>query len=272
MWQSSGKALHVVFGMSAAGSVRRALELKDCREEVIGFPDDLSFGPINPPSPDIRSAWIGSVLGFDFEDVTQMAELFWQEVAAPERTPVVWVCRNDAREYAGFLEFIWRMAGRSFDLVDATEIEVAWQRKPPSPPWSLSIMNPEDFTASGLLDRKSTIRLEQIETFTKIWRDLRNENAPFRVMKEGRLTSAPLTCYDAYLEKSATEDWQIAARLIGETMSHMLLGLQPQGQCPSDLVLFSRMLALGKAGIFELEGAGPSVRDYRVRLAPILAR
>ena len=49
--------LHIVFGESAAGTLRLALRQANRDDEVLSFNDDLSFGPINPPVPVARAAW-----------------------------------------------------------------------------------------------------------------------------------------------------------------------------------------------------------------------
>ncbi len=69
--------LHVVFGMAAAGSIREALTSAGRRERVIGCPDDLSFGPINPPSSDLRRPWAAFFLNYEFDETVGMAEIFW---------------------------------------------------------------------------------------------------------------------------------------------------------------------------------------------------
>ena len=259
--------LHVVFGMAAAGSIREALTRTGRKERVIGCPDDLSFGPINPPSADLRRTWAASFLNYEFDEVIGMAETFWADATAPDILPIAWVCRSNAGEHASFLEFVWRMSGRCFDLIDATGIEVASLRHPFNTyrPWSLGVIAPDQIIASALERRRAAFPREQAEAAKSRWSDLRAENAPFRVLREGRLVSAPLTCFDGFLEQYASTEWQKAARLIGETMGRMQLELVPQGQSPSDMVLFGRMIALGEAGVLDVEGNGPHMRDYRVR-------
>ena len=253
--------------MSAAASIRGALAGVDGPARIIGSPDDLSFGPIDPPSPELRQKWASINLPCDYEEVVSAAELFWAEATALDATPVAWVCTTDAQEHAGFLEFVWRMAGRPFDLVDATGIEgpASPGQDGPSRPWSLGVMRSQDIVASRLVDRKSACTPERADKARTTWLKLRKDNAPFRIVKSGHLVSAPLEYYDVFLEKHSVKDWQKAARLIGETMGYLEIGLDPRGQSPSDMVLFGRMLALGEAGVLDVEGSGPEMRDYRVR-------
>lgn len=262
-WRAS---LHVVFGQSAAGSIREALRSVGRLEGVIGCPDDLSFGPINPPDIDLRRDWAGTVLNLEYDEVASIADAFWTAATSADVLPVAWVCSTCAIEQAGFLEFVWRMADRSFDIVDATGIEVPTLRSPWQAfrPSSLGVILPEQIVASGLPDRQRPYSLDRASASTALWGELREQNAPFRVVKGGRLVSAPVTVFDTYLEQNASLDWQVAARLVGNTMWN-LLNLAPDPQCVSDMVLFGRMIALGETGALDVEGSGPSMRDYRVR-------
>src|SRR5689334_22783103 len=99
--------VHVVFNMSAAGSLRQALADMSLKETVIGLPDDLSVGPIDPPAADLRDRWTEDTLGFDnWPDLGQRSDLFWTQATDRDVIPVAWVCRQSAAEFAGFLEFV----------------------------------------------------------------------------------------------------------------------------------------------------------------------
>ncbi|WP_409566621.1 DUF3658 domain-containing protein [Methylobacterium sp. E-005] len=52
------------------------------------------------------------------------------------------------------------------------------------------------------------------------WAALRNQDAPLRIVRDGRLVSAPLTHFDAVLISQATRDWEVAAKVIGRTLQH----------------------------------------------------
>ena len=97
------------------------------------------------------------------------------------------------------------------------------------------------------------------------WAEPRRENAPFRIVENGRLVSAPLTHYDALLVEQASQDWEIAARLIGRMFDKLFSLDAMAGEGISDVVLFGRVLALGKSGALEITGCGPGMRDYQVR-------
>jgi hypothetical protein len=52
----SRPTLHIVFGQSAGGTPGVALRQASRDEKVLSFNDDLSFGPIDPPVPMVRTA------------------------------------------------------------------------------------------------------------------------------------------------------------------------------------------------------------------------
>lgn len=56
------ETVHVAFGESIADTISKALSLLGVAERVIGLPDCLSVGPIDPPEPNLRQAWGKSVL------------------------------------------------------------------------------------------------------------------------------------------------------------------------------------------------------------------
>ena len=55
---SDKTTLHVVFTMSAAGTIRQAFAKIGCADRVIGFMDNLSFGPIDAPGASARQEWV----------------------------------------------------------------------------------------------------------------------------------------------------------------------------------------------------------------------
>lgn len=56
------ETVHVAYGISRADAIREALRLQGCEERVIALPATLSHGPIDPPDPAAREAWVRTVL------------------------------------------------------------------------------------------------------------------------------------------------------------------------------------------------------------------
>lgn len=252
--------LHVVFNAAELG---RALSVLGRSERVIGFPDNLSFGPIDPPSAALRQGWIEDKLGYEFKGIVQEVDLFWAEVTSPDVLPVVWVSRCDAQEYAGFLEFVWRIGDAPFRVIDVTMLEYANLRGEPILARSLGVIPAHAIVAAGLPDRQTTLSRRAIEAYRETWRSLKRDNAPLRVVDETGLVSAPIDFFDNRIVSRATEDWQSGARVVGEAMVSISEG--PFGHQISDLVLFARVGALGETGVLEIEGDRSDMRETRVR-------
>ncbi len=263
--EDAAKVIHVTFGPSRAESVRDALRMQGCDERIIALSSVLNYGPIDPPDSDVRHTWIRTVLRCDPQFDRREPEAPWTEATSASVYPVYWVCMSDAAEQASFLEFAFRMAGRPFDIIDATGLDfitadgVRW-------PWSLGIMRPEDIVKSGLKERRRSISHNESEVASAAWLRLRQENAPLRIVQDGCLVSAPLTYFDKHLIAQAASEWEVVARLIGRTMHHLSYDLDPPGQSPSDVVLFGRVLALGDEGLLDIIGSGLGMRDYKVRV------
>ena len=257
--------LHVMLGWEVADSVRDALRLEGSDERVVGLRDYLHLGPIDPPDPAVRQAWMQSALRCDCgNDSLRAIETSWAEATAPGVHPVFWVCRSSAGEHAAFLKFVSHMNGRPFDIVDATDLEFTTQDGVQRP-WALAMMRPADIVAAGLSRSRRAISASEIHRATQSWAQLRRENAPLRVVRHGTLVSALLTHFDQYLIDEATQDWEVSARLIGRVLTRLWHDVVPPGQSPGNALLFARMLALGESGSLAVVGPGPDMRNYHVR-------
>jgi len=230
---------------------------------VIGQLDDLSFGPIDPPSAGLRQEWAETELAFDYDGIVQGDDPFWAEATSPDFSPVAWVCRYNAKEHAGFLEFVWRMGDAPFEVIDATGVEVEGHTKPFMIP-SLGIMLQEQIIKAGLLDRQAALPPKVLEDYRNDWRRLRAENAPLRLVDGDKLVSAPITHFDDLVLSFVDADWKKGARIVGYSMME-LSDREPVGQRVSDLLLWSRVCALADQGVLEFSGDQTNMRDTLVR-------
>jgi hypothetical protein len=282
--QNHGDALHIVFGDSAGGTLRRALREARREEKVVAYWDDLSFGPISPPDPADRAAWAGRELrfpmhrlGFSLErNVTIISDdppnaarkllnevaKFWDEVLSAHGRRVIWMSRRAAYEYAGFLECIWRIGDERLDVGDLTEISVAWPNGRREPVMSVGELPPRVFAENTLWDRAAPLTPGERDRYREMWRKLRVENAPFRVVAGDDLVSAPITFYDEWLMSCTVGQWRKAARVIAETMRTAMT----HGHYVGDLVLSGRLQALAAAGRLESQGDLSKPRFSEVRL------
>jgi len=260
--------VHVVFNMSAAGSLRHAFAQMGLRETVIGLPDDLSFGPIDPPAADPRARWMEDMLGLEGRpDLEQEAGLFWSRATGRDIAPVAWVCRQSAMEFAGFLEFISQVGDHPFRVVDITDVEFApgpdRSELTPSRTVSFGHVPSDNIVRARLLERQAILTEQELRSYRGLWKRLRAENAPFRVVSDFGLQSAPITYFDKAIATHVTGDWRKCSHVVGKCLAT----LWDDGTYCGDLVLWSRVQALVDKGVFEMEGDGMRMRNSSVRLA-----
>lgn len=115
--------LHIVFNPSAAAGLRDAQRQAGRDERVVSLSDCLSFGPINPPDPGLRTQWVKTELDYSgWEDVVNEATSFWREALSISERRIAWLSRRSAQEYAGFLEWLWRLDQDEIEVVDLTDV------------------------------------------------------------------------------------------------------------------------------------------------------
>ncbi|HKX10152.1 MAG TPA: DUF3658 domain-containing protein, partial [Stellaceae bacterium] len=242
----SGGTIHVVVGESAGGVLRQALRSIGRDDRIVALADDLSVGPINPAEPRARAAWATRELGFNSgEAIVRRVENSWSEALVPASRRVVWTSRRSGCDYAGFLEWLWRLRDDPCEVIDLTDLRFP-DRCAEGPAGYLSLvislgtMNPDQIMAMGLLDRAVPLTPATRSQYREIWRKLRVENAPLRVVSEAGLTSAPITFYDGELLSFAVGHWRKVARIVGEALSNQ----EGFARC-GDLLLAARVRALG---------------------------
>ncbi|SFV13928.1 DUF1835 domain-containing protein, partial [Methylobacterium sp. UNCCL125] len=76
------EVIHVAWGASRADTIRDALRSQGDEARVIALSGDLNFGPINPPDPDVRHAWLRAVLRPDPYADQREAEEPWMEATS----------------------------------------------------------------------------------------------------------------------------------------------------------------------------------------------
>ncbi|HEY4253793.1 MAG TPA: DUF3658 domain-containing protein [Roseomonas sp.] len=67
---------------------------------------------------------------------------------------------------------------------------------------------------ASLLGTERAIANEDREDAAQRWRRLKSENAPFRIVTDSGLVSAPSDVFDNLLLDQATKDWRRSARIV----------------------------------------------------------
>ena len=264
----SSDTLHIVFTPSGAGTLRDVLSADGRNERVVSLFDDLSFGPIEPSDGSTRPPWVEEQLGYtDWNDVIAQSESFWRESLSHGVRKTVWLSRRSAMEYAGFLEWLWRAGDAPCDIVDLTEFRISRypQHGPPTPSSlavSLAGLFPDEIRDNKLLERTEPLPASERHRYRELWRQLRAENAPFRVTDGQDLRSAPISVFDQTLLSLINDRWQKVARVVGEALALQMDDLWQTG----DMVLAGRINALVNSGALECQGDPLNMRFSEIRL------
>jgi len=254
--------LHVVFTPSGAGSLRVALEDAGRDDKVISLFDCLSFGPINPPDMSLRSKWVEHELGrTGWDDIDRDSDTFWREALSPGRRMVAWLSRRSAMEYAGFLEWLWRMGDSPSEVIDLSEVTIS---RPPVLAMGLGMVSADTICRKKLWDLAEPLQATARQRYRDLWQRLRSENAPLRVIEGGELVSAPISFFDTRLMSYVTNDWQKVAMVIGQTL---VAEMDDEVLQVGDFVLAARIDAMVQSGRLEIQGKSAlEMHDSIVRL------
>jgi hypothetical protein len=261
-----GSILHIVFNPSAAHDLRNALQQAGRDEHVVGFPDNLSFGPIDPLDPALRIRWMEEELSYTgWEEVVAEATSFWTDALSTGNRRVAWLSRRSAQEYAGFLEWLWRVGDESIEVVDLTNVTVTNKNKPSRPRLAISLatLPPDQIIDNNLIDRVEALSNMSRNKYRRLWQRLRADNAPLRVLNAGELSSTPLSFFDPLLLSCAKSEWKKTALIVGEALYESWEGSVFH---VDDLVLSARARSLAETGRLEFRGDLFDIHNSELRL------
>jgi hypothetical protein len=256
--------LHIVFSPLAAGSLRQALRHAGREDHVTCLFDNLALGPINPFDLQARLRWKEEELRCtDSELVLPEQEAFWKAALVEDVRRVVWMSRRSAPEYCGFLEWLWRLGDLPFEVIDLADMPVGSYPRA----FTLGLLSPEEIAANAVWDRAETLDAIARSHCHSLWRRLRVENAPLRVVDADGLRSAPITFFDQQLLSFAKASWQKPARIIGEIFREWVGSqMEPYFEA-GDGILAARIIALVELGVLEGRGNLMNIRQSEVRLS-----
>jgi hypothetical protein len=249
--------LQVVFTPSGAGCLVRALRKAGQDDQVIASFDDLSFGPIDPADASSRAKWVENELGrTDWNDIAAGSERVWDEARFPDNRKVAWLTRRSAMEYAGFLDWLWRLGDAPCEVIDLSEVKVPYRSEhgPPRPPRlavSLGMLHPDTIGHEKLWDLAAPLQMTTRRQYLDLWRQLRSENAPLRVIDGDNLVSAAISFFDWVLMSYVTHNWQKVSWVVGSAMASQMDDWIVQ---TGDMVLAARIKTLAESGRLEIRG------------------
>lgn len=182
--------IHILFGEAGAIELRDALRQLGRGDRVLEFPDDLSFGPIAPADPAMRATWVAETLYEDgWHAIVPDIEKFWSDALSADERHVVWFSRRVTRDYAGFLEYLWRIGDRPCDIVDLTEVMVpvrdaAGRVTKSRPARAIGLLDSYQFIGGDLFSLAVSLGNEARAAYRSEWVKLREENAPLRIVSD----------------------------------------------------------------------------------------
>ncbi|KQV14333.1 hypothetical protein ASC97_31815 [Rhizobium sp. Root1203] len=254
------KTTHIIPGDSAAGSLREALRIAGRDDDLLVFQDDLSCGPIADMAPSARAAW----WQMDDWDIENSLHAFWLNADRADR-PIVWFGQHSAREIAFRLAWAWRMAGRSYSVIDVTglRVPVRWGNGIDGVIQSAQAVSiiPGNGLAT-LLGRERSVSADEDILNKRRWEKLMADNAPFRIVTADGLASAPIDHFDALLLAQATSEWKMVAAIVGNALG---LSRDPYLQV-GDMALHERVISLVEKGSLIADGDPSEMRACRIRL------
>jgi len=247
--------LHITFTGSGAGLLRRALTARALRHRVEVFPDNLSFGPIDAYVSSDRAEWAdknkyclhGKPLPH-WPSTEEQAKEFWSVVKGAEKC-TVWMTRRAADEYCGFLALVEQCGTKIYDVVDMTDARFSLDNRSIS---SLRYADPARADYDSLFASARPLQPKARNEYLRLWQALCHENAPLRVIADGKLISVPIDFYDALIFSFVQKDWEkadwIALRAWGATLN--------SNDERGDLEFIqARLYTLAKAGLLESNGS-----------------
>lgn len=114
----------------------------------------------------------------------------------------------------------------------------------------------EPETAKIFYSRRRAVKGCEAKLLYTRWEQLVQENAPLRVIKDGKPVSAPVDYYDQVIIANTPENEDRAALVVGRTLGEYAV---------SDCFVFERIRALAAAGKLEIVKDGANYRDTTVK-------
>lgn len=256
------RVLHIAPGDSAGGSLKQAIRQAGRDDEVLPFRDDLSCGPIDSDDPSARAAWWAQF--YEWFEVEEPLRTFWRRVLETQDRLVVWVGRRSARELAFFLAWVDRLGERAYEVVDVTGRQFSFKRRDGTKAVIQSAQSVSPIPAEALkslLDSGRSLTTEEQGEYRRRWRRLREENAPFRIVADAELGSAPIDYFDPWILEQATTEWQRLIRIVANGIAYSERYLQV-----GELMLLTRVVALVEQGKLAADGDPWDMRCCRIRL------
>ncbi len=273
--------LHIVFGDSAAGTLKAAfrdLGIHSYRDKVIAISDILSVGPVWQLHQENgllnRFEWLHTY--FTHEPADDFANWYLDSFhhalhkinVIDDHTRIVLWGGDNAHEQTGVRLALYLLRERDNKIVVANATKAYRERYPQFEPLHVGEISPKkmieiihtDSLFQPLADQER-VQLEQE------WLTLSDSNAVLRIWQENEIKNVSADYWDGRIMEAAKKlhsergstDFMKSARLIGDVLGHL-------DQWVGDQYLEYRLRHLIREGVFLMEGSLEAMRAYSVKL------
>ncbi|MDX8367093.1 DUF1835 domain-containing protein [Cytobacillus sp. IB215665] len=278
--------VHIVFGVSAGGSLKNGLKNLDKHhtEKIIHFRDTFSVGPLTDLEDSSgvgnRYHWLENHLIFEDgeieKDIIRFKDTIRELNAIPLHIPIVIWAGENAHEQTG-LRFVLHLLkdkcnpifciNSSLSYIDVYknhEINYKPLHTGEIAPDKLLSIYEKNSELQQPMSKEERIQLEEE------WVELSTTHEVLRIWEQGKILSVDEDYYDEYIINTANElhqerqhtDFLKCATVIGHAIGHL-------EQYHGDLFFEYRVRHLILNGIFEIHGVPKAMRFYSVKLREI---
>jgi hypothetical protein len=276
------KAVHIVFGDSAAGSLKivfKEMKLQD-EERIIAFSDNFSVGPVwrlhEKKGLSNRYEWLQKHINIDDEILDNYQDEFNNTVSEIRAVPndasiIIWIGAN-AHEQTGLRYVLYLLKEKRNDIfiIDTTS---SFENLFAAPEIDFTPLHTGEISPDKLriiyekTGKADSLTQEERNEFEREWEQLSIKQEVLRIWENNSINSVNEDYYDDYIIDTARKihkernkhEFVKSARLIGEVLGHL-------DQYIGDQFLEYRVRHLIVDGSFEIEGVPKAMRYYSVKL------
>lgn len=245
---------HIIFGPSAAGSLRYIINEKGLNQDVLSIDDDLSYGPLHSLEERIKfGAELINSIAPDDEEFTSYFESAVSSWPTPENFTgckvILWHCENAPEQL--MLQMV------ANQLQDFDELyEVALDNKI-SLARGTGEYTPEKL--GSFIGTEAKISPERKRELVTSWKHSVQQKGTLRIWENESVVTVDEVYYDNLLLQNCTEEFLNAARIVGEALG-------TTAQLLSDTWLNYRLLELVKMHTIQAKGNLKQLRSFEVSL------
>jgi hypothetical protein len=285
------KLVHIVPGESSAGSLKRSFETdKSLEGEIIFLNDNLSLGPIlnleTKKGIVQRHKWWKNVTENTIEykwhkkDWDENAKFDLIRKTVKRNVKIIFWSGREAFERLTWMRFAWELRNSSTDkifVMDYPHPKIANWKGNLFPFKSIALLMPEHIPMLKKHFRKA--KKSELKEAATDWEKISNSDSAIRIVSsrtkikeipensynpriltsKAKIKYLPEDYFDKNLILRCTNEFQKAARVVGETMTDIdfMVG---------DLYLNHRLKECVRQGKLEFKGELKLLRDYQVKL------